>query len=66
MFVSGQYPEYCCKFYSYTNNFIKWPDKLPEDNPEVGEYVVRTVDKYSGDMEKWMNDLFGRSEEGMV
>jgi hypothetical protein len=53
-------------FDSYTNNFIKWLDKLLEDNPEVGEYVVRTVDKYSGDMEKWMNDLFSRSEEGMV
>ncbi|MDE6925378.1 MAG: AI-2E family transporter [Acetatifactor sp.] len=44
-------------FDSYTNNFIKWLDKLLEDNPEVGEYVVRTVDKYSGDLEKWMNDF---------
>lgn len=44
-------------FDSYTNNFIRWLDKLLEDNPEVGEYVVRTVDKYSGDLEKWMNDF---------
>ncbi len=44
-------------FESYTNNFIKWLDKLLEDNPEVGEYVVRNVNKYSDELEKWMNDF---------
>lgn len=44
-------------FESYNDNFIRWLDKLLEDNPEVGEYVVRTVDQYSGELEKWMNDF---------
>ncbi len=44
-------------FDSYTNNFIQWLDKLLEDNPEVGEYVVRNVDKYSGELEKWISDF---------
>lgn len=44
-------------FESYTNNFIKWLDKLLEDNPEVGEYVGQTVNKYSDELKKWMNDF---------
>ncbi len=44
-------------FGSYTSNFTEWLDKLLEDNPEVGEYVVRTVKKLSGDLEKLMNDF---------
>lgn len=44
-------------FDSYTDNFIKWLDKILEDNPEVGEFVVRNVDKYSGELEQWMNDF---------
>lgn len=44
-------------FESYTNNFIKWLNKLLEDNPEVGEYVGQTVNKYSDELKKWMNDF---------
>lgn len=44
-------------FESYSDNFIKWLNKLLEDNPDVGEYVIRNVDKYMGDLEKWMNDF---------
>lgn len=44
-------------FEAYTNNFIKWLDQLLEDNPEVGEYVTQTVDKYSDELKKWMNDF---------
>ncbi|MCI9674841.1 MAG: AI-2E family transporter [Lachnospiraceae bacterium] len=44
-------------FDSYTDNFIKWLDKLLVDNPEVGEYVVRSVGKYSEELEKWINDF---------
>lgn len=44
-------------FSTYTDNFIKWLNKLLEDNPEVGEFIVRNVDKYSGELEKWMNDF---------
>lgn len=44
-------------FESYTSNFIKWLDKLLEDNPEMGTYVVQTVNKFSDELEKWMNDF---------
>ena len=44
-------------FDSYTDNFIKWLDKILKDHPEVGSYVVKNVNKYSGELEKWMNDL---------
>lgn len=44
-------------FESYTSNFIKWLDQLLEDNPEVGTYVTQTVNKYSDELEKLMNDF---------
>ena len=53
-------------FDSYTNNMIKWLDKILKDNPEVGDYVVRNVDKYSGELEKWMNDLVFTKSSSLI
>ena len=39
-------------FDSYTTNFIAWLNKMLDDNPELGEYVVQTVNKYSGEDRK--------------
>lgn len=44
-------------FDSYTDNFIGWLNKILEDNPEVGAYVIRNVNKYSGELETWLNDI---------
>lgn len=53
-------------FDSYTNNFIKWLDKILEDNPELGDYVVRNVDKYSGELEELMNDLVFTKSSSLI
>lgn len=44
-------------FNSYSDNFIKWLNKLLEDNPEVGGYVVQNVNKYMEELEKLMKDF---------
>lgn len=42
---------------SYTNNFIVWLNRILDDNPEVGTSLVKIVDKYSDELEKWLNEL---------
>ncbi|MCM1542676.1 MAG: AI-2E family transporter [Blautia sp.] len=44
-------------FNAYTDNFTKWLNKLLEDNPEVGEFVVQNVNQYMGDLKQLMNDF---------
>jgi len=41
----------------YTNNFIRWLNRILEDNPDIGGYVVKNVNRYSGELEKWINDF---------
>jgi len=43
-------------FDSYINNFTKWLNKLLEDNPSMRDYVIRSVNQYSGELERWLND----------
>ena len=43
-------------FDGYTNNFIKWLNKFLSDYPDIESNVIRTVDKYSGELETWLND----------
>lgn len=44
-------------FDTYIGNFTKWLNKSLEDNPEFGEYIIKTVNKYSNEFEKWLNDF---------
>lgn len=44
-------------FDSYTNNFIQWLNKILEDNPEFSSYVIKTVNNYSVELEKWLESL---------
>lgn len=44
-------------FDTYTTNFTKWLNRTLEDNPETGAYLVKTVDKYSSELEKWFTDF---------
>lgn len=44
-------------FDNYTTNFTKWLNQTLEDNPETGAYLVKTVDKYSDELEKWITDI---------
>lgn len=43
-------------FDTYINNFTRWLNKLLEDNPEMRDYVIRSVNQYSGELESWLND----------
>ena len=42
---------------SYILNFTKWLNQTLEDNPDINDYIVKTIDKYSGELEKWITEL---------
>lgn len=42
---------------SYILNFTKWLNQTLEDNPDIDDYIVKTIDKYSGELEKWITEL---------
>lgn len=44
-------------FDSYTNNFIKWINKTLEDNPEFSSHIIKVVDNFSDQLEKWLEEL---------
>lgn len=53
-------------FDSYTANITKWLNKALEDNPDVGDYVIKTVTKYSSDLEKWVTDDLPNTAAGLI
>lgn len=44
-------------FDSYTNNFIRWITKTLEDNPEISANIVKIVDNFSDQLEKWLEEI---------
>lgn len=44
-------------FDSYVKNVSSWITKMLEDNPDFGNYVTKTLNKYSEQLEDWMNHL---------
>ena len=51
-------------FDSYYNNVIKWVNQLLTDNPELEEYVLNTIDRYSVRTQEILNSaLFSLSGE---
>lgn len=48
----------------YIDNITNWVNKTLEDNPELGSYAIKAIDKYSGELEVWLNDVvFTQSSE---
>lgn len=43
-------------FDQYINNFVKWLNKLLSDYPDIESNVVKIVDKYSGELDAWLNN----------
>lgn len=43
-------------FDMYINNFIDWLNQFLEDYPDIGENVVKVIDNYSEDFERWLNE----------
>ena len=46
-------------FDKYRGNVVNRITSMLEDNPEVGEYVLRIVDQYSDQLDAWMSQLPG-------
>lgn len=44
-------------FDSYSSNVIKWINQTLENNPDFGDYVTKTLDKYSEQLEHQLNDI---------
>ena len=44
-------------FDSYAGNVSSWINRVLEDNPEFGEYVSKTLDKFSTQLEDWLNHI---------
>ena len=40
----------------YISNITKWLNDILEDNPELGNYITKTISKYSNDLEYWLNN----------
>ncbi len=62
MFVSQIVPSIMnliANFDTYVNNVNNVINNLLADNPEVGSYVVKKINQYSGELESWLtNDVF--------
>ncbi len=43
-------------FDSYLDNFTNWLYRLLEDNPNLGTYATNMVNKYSVELETWLNE----------
>lgn len=51
-------------FDTYLDNFTVWLNELLANNPDIKDYALKTVDKYSVELEAWMNDtLLAKSSE---
>lgn len=44
-------------FDSYTNNVIKWIEQTLDDNPAFGDYITKSIDRFSTELEGWLKDL---------
>ena len=53
-------------FDSYTTSITKWLNQALEDNPEAGEYVIRTVTKYSAELEDWVTGILPNTAAGLI
>ena len=43
-------------FDTYISNFTKWISKIMDDNPELGSQITLLIDKYSVELENWLNN----------
>ena len=44
-------------FDTYVNNVISWINKTLEDNPEFSNNIVKNLDRFSKQLEGWLNDI---------
>ena len=59
MFVSQIVPSVSnlvSNYDTYIENATNVINKLLQDNPDIGNYLIRMVNQYSGDFETWLNE----------
>ncbi|MGN0402144.1 MAG: AI-2E family transporter [Acetatifactor sp.] len=39
----------------YSTNIIDWLNRIMENHPDIGNFLINTVDKYSGEIEVWLD-----------
>ena len=44
-------------FDSYVNNVSNWINQILEDNPDFSNYISRTLDRFSEQLEDWLNHI---------
>lgn len=44
-------------FDSYINNVIQWVNRVLDDNPDIGRYMTGAIERYSEQLENWLNQL---------
>lgn len=44
-------------FDEYSTNVINWIGQTLEDNPDLDDYVTKTIDKFSDQLEEWLKDI---------
>ena len=42
----------------YLNNITRWANKLLEDNPDLNSFVMKDLNRFSDDIELWVNEKF--------
>lgn len=65
MFLSQIVPsvkEIIVNFDSYVNAVTDWINHLLEDNPDFDVYITQMTENFSGELKKWLNDLFPNIE----
>lgn len=51
-------------FDTYINNMTNWLDRILTDNPELSDYVTRLLDRYSEELERFLNEtVFSTTSE---
>ena len=54
-------------FDNYINNFTTWlNEELLANNPEIKDYVLRMIDRYSTELEGWMNGVLLPSSSALI
>ena len=44
-------------FGTYRTNFMNWVDQLLEDNPDLGDDILRVINQYSAQLNTWIIEL---------
>lgn len=44
-------------FNTYVNNFTTWLTKILEDNPDVRDFTLKQIDRYSVELNDWINNI---------